>query len=75
MTRMQCKLEGPLTADCFPHEHVAFSAQTQEPALPQQVAGLVTILTVVLLVVRYKNGLISLINAERTASIDLDLIV
>lgn len=31
-------------ADCFPHEQVAFSAQTQEPERLQQVAGLVTIL-------------------------------
>lgn len=31
-----------LTADCLPHEHVAFSAQTHESPLPQQVAGFVT---------------------------------
>lgn len=31
------------TADCLPQEQVDFSAQTQEPDRPQQVAGLVTI--------------------------------
>jgi len=35
---------GEQTADCLPHEQVAFSAQTQEPERLQQVAGLVTIL-------------------------------